>query len=118
MRTTAVEPVVVSALCGRLSRKTRTFIRLVEAREGKAAMEREAKLTRGHAVGLHRDEPREGYLDCECELAARGQVAPFFHAYALEWVERYQGTGLRGYREETRGEDRLRPLLEAVAFVG
>ncbi len=82
------------------SGKTRTFIRLVEAREGKAAMEREAKLTRGHALGLHRDEPREGCPDCERELAAHGQVAPFFHAYALEWVERYQGTGRRGYREK------------------
>ncbi len=56
--------------------KTRTFIRLIEAREGKAAMEREAKLTRGHAAGLHRDEPRDGCPDCERELAAHVQVAP------------------------------------------
>jgi integrase len=94
--------------------KARTFIRLVEAREGKAAMEREAKLRRGHAAGLHRDEPRDGCPDCEHELAARGQVAPFFHAYALEWVERYQGTGRRGYREETRDEDRR--LLKRYAL--
>jgi integrase len=94
--------------------KTRTFIRLVEAREGKAAMEREAKLTRGHALGLHRNEPRDGCPDCERELAAHRQVAPFFHAYALEWVERYQGTGRRGYREETRDEDRR--LLKRYAL--
>lgn len=94
--------------------KTRTFLRLAEAREGKAAMEREAKLMRGHAAGLHRDEPRDGCPDCERELAARGQVAPFFHAYALEWVERYQGTGRRGYREETRDEDRR--LLKRYAL--
>ena len=94
--------------------KTRTFIRLVEAREGKAAMEREAKLTRGHALGLHRDEPRDGCPDCERELAARGRVAPFFHTYLLEWVERYQGTGRRGYREETRDEDRR--LLKRYAL--
>lgn len=94
--------------------KTRTFLRLVEAREGKAAMEREAKLTRGHALWLHRDEPRDGCSDCEREFAARGQVAPFFHAYSLEWVERYQGTGRRGYREETRDEDRR--LLKRCAL--
>jgi integrase len=94
--------------------KTRTFLRLMEAREGKAAMERETKLTRGHAAGLHRDEPRDGYPDCERELAAREQVDTFFHAYALEWVERYQGTGRRGYREETRDEDRR--LLKRYAL--
>ncbi len=42
------------------------------------------------------------------------QVAPFFHAYSLEWVERYQGTGRRGYREETRDEDRR--LLKRYAL--
>jgi integrase len=39
-------------------------------------------------------------------------------AYLREWVERYQGTGRRGYREETRAEDRR--LLErfAVRYFG
>jgi integrase len=32
------------------------------------------------------------------------------HDYALDWIERYQGTGRRGYRPETRDEDRR--LLE------
>lgn len=36
------------------------------------------------------------------------------HAYLREWVERYQGTGRRGYREETRDEDRR--LLERHAL--
>src|SRR3984957_6593706 len=94
--------------------KPRRFLRLVEAREGKAAREREGKRTRGHAAGLHRDEPRDGCPDCERELVAREQVDTFFHVYALEWVERYQGTGRRGYREETRDEDRR--LLKRYAL--
>jgi hypothetical protein len=32
----------------------------------------------------------------------------------LEWVERYQGIGRRGYREETRDEDRR--LLKRYAL--
>jgi integrase len=32
------------------------------------------------------------------------------HSYAREWIERYQGTGRRGFREETR--DEYRRLLE------
>jgi integrase len=94
--------------------KTRTLATLTEAREGKRVIEREAKLSRGHAAGLHRDEPREECPDCERELAAREQADPFFHAYSLEWVERYQGTGRRGYREETREEDRR--LLKKYAL--
>jgi integrase len=31
-----------------------------------------------------------------------------FHEYLRDWVERYQGTGRRGYRQETRDEDRQR----------
>jgi integrase len=36
------------------------------------------------------------------------------HEYAGEWVERYQGTGKRGFREETRGE--YRALLDKYAL--
>lgn len=36
------------------------------------------------------------------------------HDYALDWIERYQGTGRRGYRPETRDEDRR--LLERYAL--
>jgi len=94
--------------------KTRTFRTLTDAREGKRIAEREAKLSRAHASGLHRDEAREGCPDCERERSAREQVDPFFHADALDWIERYQGTGRRGYREETRDEDRR--LLENYAL--
>ena len=45
---------------------------------------------------------------------ARGEFSELarvtLRAYALEWIDRYQGTGRRGFREETRGE--YRTLLE------
>ena len=96
--------------------KTRTFTTFAEAREGKGIMEREAKLSRAHTAGLHRDEPRERCPDCERMLDAREQLDPFFHSYSLEWVERYQGTGRRGYREETRDEDRRLLTNYALKF--
>lgn len=40
------------------AQRKRTFSTLVEAREGLAAGRRAAKLAKGHAAGLHRDEPR------------------------------------------------------------
>ena len=46
--------------------------------------------------------------------AARGELEErstlTLHSYTREWVERYQGTGKRGFREETRAE--YRGLLE------
>jgi hypothetical protein len=39
--------------------KTSTFGSLEEAREGKRLAERQAKLSRGHAQGLHRDGLRD-----------------------------------------------------------
>ena len=41
------------------------------------------------------------------------------HEYAREWIERYQGTGRRGFREETRDEYRalLNKYALAVLFV-
>jgi integrase len=44
----------------------------------------------------------------EGAFAERGREK--LHDYALDWIERYQGTGRRGYRPETRDEDRR--LLE------
>jgi integrase len=38
------------------------------------------------------------------EFQERSRVT--LHEYLAEWIERYQGTGRRGYREETRDEDR------------
>ncbi len=44
------------------------------------------------------------------------QARVTFHAYAGEWIDRYQGRGRRGFREQTR--DEYRRLLEhyALAF--
>jgi integrase len=50
--------------------------------------------------------------------AARGELeersAVTLHEYAREWIERYQGTGKRGFREETRSE--YRALLDRYAL--
>lgn len=94
--------------------KTRTFSNMTEARDGKRVMQRQAKLSRAHEAGLHRDEPRDECPHCDQERVLRDETSPFFHEYALGWVERYQGTGRRGYREETRDEDRR--LLKAYAL--
>ena len=86
--------------------KAETFATKAEAREGKNRAQRRAKLSRSHAAGLHREDFREACPDCERELEQRRQTEPNFHTFALDWVERYQGTGRKGYREETRDEDR------------
>lgn len=96
--------------------KTNTLDTFGEAREEKGIMQRAAKLSRAHAAGRHRGEPREGCPDCEQQLATREELDPFFHAYALEWIERYQGTGRAGYREETRDEDRRLLKIYALKF--
>jgi integrase len=50
--------------------------------------------------------------------AARGELEErstiILHAYAREWIERYHGTGKRGFREETRSE--YRALLDRYAL--
>jgi hypothetical protein len=38
--------------------RARTFRTLAEAEEGKQFARRQAKFSRAHAIGLHRDEPR------------------------------------------------------------
>ena len=49
---------------------------------------------------------------------ARGEFselsALMLHEYGREWIDRYQGTGRRGFREETRGE--YRALFEKYAL--
>lgn len=94
--------------------KARTFGTMDEAREGKRLAHRQAKLSKAHAVGLHRDEPRGECPDCEREREAREGAEPLLHDYAREVIARYIGTGRRGYREETRDEDRR--LLERYAL--
>ena len=94
--------------------KTGTHGTFAEAREGKRIAERAAKLARAHATGLHRTEPPADCPECERERLARDQHDPILHGYAREWVERYQGTGRRGFREETRAE--YRHLLNHYAL--
>jgi integrase len=98
--------------------KTRTFPNMTEAREGKRIVQRQAKLSHAHNAGLHREEPRDGCPQCDQERALRDETSPFFHNYALDWVERYQGTGRHGYREETRDEDRRLLKAYALKFLG
>ena len=62
-------------------------------------------------------EAREAKRRREAEIASGEFVAPArltLREYALEWVERYQGTGKRGFREETR--DEYRRLLNRYAL--
>jgi integrase len=70
---------------------TETYRTLAEAREAK----------RGHEADVARGE-----------FAALARVT--LHDYAREWIERYQGTGRRGFREETRHE--YRGMLEKYAL--
>ncbi|MGC2374465.1 MAG: tyrosine-type recombinase/integrase [Solirubrobacteraceae bacterium] len=46
------------------------------------------------------------------EFEERSRIT--LHEYAREWIERYQGTGRRGFREETRSE--YRALLDKYAL--
>jgi integrase len=94
----------------------KTFRTMDEAREGKRLVQRAAKLSNGHAAGLHRDQPRDECPDCTAERAERERSAPLLHGFALEWVERYQGTGKRGFREETRAEYRALLRTYALAY--
>jgi integrase len=94
--------------------RTSTFGTLEEAREGKRLAQRQAKLSRGHTQGLHRDEPRDECPDCSAERADSSIAHPLLQGYARAWVERYQGTGRRGFRQETR--DETRRLLERYAL--
>lgn len=46
------------------------------------------------------------------EFEERSRIT--LHEYAREWIERYQGTGRRGFRQETRSE--YRALLDKYAL--
>jgi hypothetical protein len=46
------------------------------------------------------------------EFEERSRVS--LHEYLREWIDRYQGTGRRGFREETRSE--YRGLIEKYAL--
>jgi integrase len=95
-----------------------TYATFDEAREGKRIAERAVKLAKGHAKGLHRDEPRDGCPECEGDRARREREEPTLHDYARQHVDRYQGTSRRGYREETRDEDRRLLGRYALRYFG
>lgn len=92
----------------------KTYRTLTEARDGKALAQRQAKLLKAHADGHHRGDPAQDCPDCQRERAERERDDPLLHVYAREWIERYQGTGKRGFREETR--DGYRTLLDRYAL--
>ena len=62
-------------------------------------------------------EAREAKRTRESQVA-RGEFSPLervkLRDYALEWIDRYTGTGRRGFREETR--DEYRRLLHVYVF--
>jgi integrase len=91
-----------------------SFPTLDAAREGKRLAERQKRLSRAHRDGLHRDEPKVECPICEQERAERDQGSPLLHTFAREWLDRYHGTGRRGFREETRNEYRI--LLDKYAL--
>jgi hypothetical protein len=83
-----------------------TYRTMAEAIEGKAQRRRGAALSRAHAQALHRDVPKGECPDCRRERAELDDLAPLLREYATDWIERYYGTGKRGFREETRAEYR------------
>ena len=91
-----------------------TFRTRAEAIEGKRLAARRVSLSKAHAIGLHRTRPDDQCPECERERHQRQQAEPNLHEYAREWIETYQGTGRRGFRQETRDESRR--LLERYAL--
>ncbi len=65
-----------------------------------------------HLRGGPRGEADPGLPGGPGEFSALTRVT--LHEYAREWIDRYQGTGRRGFREETR--DEYRALLEKYAL--
>jgi len=95
--------------------KARTFGTMDEAREGKRIAHRQAKLSKAHAAGLHRDEPRDECPDCERERQAREGAEPLLHDYAREVIARYIGTGPTGL---PRGNPRRGPATPGAVRAG
>jgi integrase len=74
-------------------------------RESAPTLEAARKLKATRETDSHRGEFHE-----QSRLA--------FHKYAIEWVERYQGRGRRGFRENTRAEYRRDLEHYALTFCG
>jgi hypothetical protein len=69
----------------------------------------EARLTRSATLA----DIARGEFDASIGRRRR-DTGPTLHAYARAWIDRYHGTGKRGFREETRAEYRV--LLEKYAL--
>jgi integrase len=69
---------------------------------------------KAHSADQHRDKPHDECPECDRERQEREESQPTLHEYAREWIESYQGTGRRGFRQETR--DEARRLLERYAL--
>jgi hypothetical protein len=65
-----------------------------------------------HARRGTQSEGRASHGHRAGEFEQRSRIT--LHEYAREWIERYQGTGRRGFREETRAE--YRALLDKYAL--
>ena len=70
--------------------KSGTFGTLEEAREGKRRAERQAKLCRAHASGLHRDEPHTDCPTCQREQEEREQAERTFEEFATAWYSEHE----------------------------
>jgi integrase len=80
------------------------------------------------ADGAQRKESARTYDDARALKRKRDQEArdglspvsrpPTFAAYQADWIERYTGTGRRGFRENTRDEYRRDLLAYAVPYFG
>ena len=93
------------------------FATKAEALEGQRLGRRQKTLSQAHEMGLHGDKPHDECPDCQRDQEQRERQEDerlLLHDYARAWVERYQGTGKRGFREETRAE--YRTLLNAYAL--
>jgi hypothetical protein len=65
--------------------RAQTFRTLAEADEGKRLAQRQVKLTKAHATGLHRGVPEAECDECERERAARESAGGTFEAFATAW---------------------------------
>jgi hypothetical protein len=70
--------------------KSGTFGTLEEAREGKRVAQRQARLSRAHVSGLHRDEAHSECPTCQLEQAEREQAERTFEAFATAWYSEHE----------------------------
>lgn len=99
---------------GRGSKYTvETVKNLTTAKDRRGELERERRFRRDHERGAHTFST-DGCPVCRGNREASNRERPTLHTYAREHIERYAGSGRRGYREETRDDDRR--LLDRYAL--